>query len=78
MSERLSIGDKSFDVKLRRSGNNFTLVIGEREFQGSYSKILDWGIFFKFFNFLKSISTKLLFEKGFIILPGTLSEPSLA
>ena len=48
MSERLSIGDKSFDVKLRRSGNNFTLVIGEDEFHGSYSKILDGGINIKF------------------------------
>ena len=44
MSERLILGDKSFDVKIRRSGNNFTLVIGEDEFPGSYSRTLDGGI----------------------------------
>ena len=44
MSERLILGDKSFDVKIRRSGNNFTLLIGEDEFPGSYSRTLDGGI----------------------------------
>ena len=33
MSVRLTLGDKSFDVKLRRSGDNFTLIIGDDEFQ---------------------------------------------
>ena len=41
MSERLTLGDKSFNVKLRRSGDNFTLIVGDDEFQGSYSKTLD-------------------------------------
>ena len=44
MSERLILGDKSFDVKIRRSGDNFTLLIGEDEFHGSYSQTLDGGI----------------------------------
>ena len=48
MSERLTLGDKSFDVKLTRSGDNFTLIIGDDEFQGSYSKTLDGGINVKF------------------------------
>ena len=48
MSEKLTLGDKSFDVKLRRSGDNFTLIIGDDEFQGSYSKTLDGGINVKF------------------------------
>ena len=44
MSERLILGDKSFDVKIRRSGDNFTLIIGDDEFSGSYSRMLDGGI----------------------------------
>ena len=44
MSERLLLGDKSFDVKIRRAGDNFTLIIGEEEFSGSYSRMLDGGI----------------------------------
>ena len=48
MSVRLTLGDKSFDVKLRRSGDNFTLIIGDDEFKGSYSKTLDGGINVKF------------------------------
>lgn len=48
MSERLILGDSSFDVKLRRSGDNFTLIIGDDEFEGSYSKTLDGGINVKF------------------------------
>ena len=44
MSERLILGDQSFDVKIRRSGNSFTLLIGDDEFQGSYSKTLEGGI----------------------------------
>ncbi len=44
MSERLILGDKSFDVKIRRAGDNFTLIIGEDEFSGSYSRMLDGGI----------------------------------
>ena len=48
MSERLTIGGKSFDVKLRRKGDSFTLIIGEEEFQGSYSKTLNGGINVKF------------------------------
>ena len=48
MSERLTLGDKSFDVKLRRSGDNFTLIIGDNEFQGSCSRTLDGGMNVKF------------------------------
>ena len=44
VSERLILGDKSFDVKIRRSGDTFTLLIGEDEFPGSYSRTLDGGI----------------------------------
>ena len=44
MSERLILGNKSFDVKIRSSGDNFTLLIGEDEIQGSYSRTLDGGI----------------------------------
>tara|TARA_B100001250_G_scaffold376453_1_gene364756 strand:- start:1472 stop:1966 length:495 start_codon:yes stop_codon:yes gene_type:complete len=48
MSERLILGDKSFDVKIRRSGDNFTLHVGEDEFSGSYSRTLDGGINIQF------------------------------
>jgi len=44
MSERLILGDRTFDVKIRRTGDNFTLLIGEDEFSGSYSRTLDGGI----------------------------------
>jgi len=44
MSERLILGDKSFDVKIRRSGDTFTLLIGDDEYNGSYSRTLDGGI----------------------------------
>ena len=44
MSERLILGEKSFDVKIRRTGDNFTLIIDEEEFRGSYTRTLDGGI----------------------------------
>ena len=44
MIERLTLGDRSFDVKIRRTGDNFTLLMGEDEFNGSYSRTLDGGI----------------------------------
>ena len=44
MSERLVLGDTSFDVKIRRTGDSFTLTVGEDEYQGTYSKTLDGGI----------------------------------
>ena len=44
MSERLILGDKPFDVKIRRTGDNFTLIIDEEEFRGSYTRTLDGGI----------------------------------
>jgi len=48
MSERLILGEQSFDVKIRRSGDNFTLLIGDDEFSGSYSRTLDGGINIQF------------------------------
>ena len=44
MTERLVLGDTFFDVKIRRSGDSFTLTVGEDEYQGNYSKTLDGGI----------------------------------
>ena len=44
MSERLILGEKSFDVKIRRTGDNFTLIIDEEEFRGSYTRTLGGGI----------------------------------
>ena len=48
MSERLVLGDKSFDVKIRKTGDSFTILVGDEEHSGTYSKTLDGGINVKF------------------------------
>ena len=48
MSERLVLGDKSFDVKIRKTGDSFTILVGDKEHSGTYSKTLDGGINVKF------------------------------
>ena len=48
MSERLVLGDKSFDVKIRKTGDSFTILVGDEEHLGTYSKTLDGGINVKF------------------------------
>ena len=34
MSERLVLGDKSFDVKIRKTGDSFTILVGDEEHSG--------------------------------------------
>ena len=48
MSERLILGEKSFDVKIRRTGDSFTLIIDGDEFRGSYTRTLDGGLNIQF------------------------------
>ena len=48
MSERLTLGDKSYDFKIRKTGDSFTLLVGDEEHSGTYSKTLDGGINVKF------------------------------
>ena len=50
MSERLVLGEKSFDVKIRKTGDNFTILVGDEEYSGTYSKTLDGGINVKLGN----------------------------
>ena len=44
MSEKLILGDENFDVKIRRTGETFTLILGDDEFKGLHAKTLDGGL----------------------------------
>ena len=48
MNERLVLGDKSFDIKIRKTGDSFTILVDDEEHSGTYSKTLDGGINVKF------------------------------
>ena len=48
MNERLMLGDKSFDIKIRKTGDSFTILVDDEEHSGTYSKTLDGGINVKF------------------------------
>jgi hypothetical protein len=43
MNEKLILGGKSFDVKMRSAGDNFTLFVNDEEFNGSYVRTIDGG-----------------------------------
>ena len=44
MSERLVLGDRSLDIKIRKTGDSFTILVDDDEYSGTYSKTLDGGI----------------------------------
>lgn len=48
MNERLVLGDKSFEIKIRKTGDSFTILVDDEEHSGTYSKTLDGGINVKF------------------------------
>ena len=48
MNEKLILGSKSFDVKMRRTGDNFTLFVNDEEFKGSYARTIDGGLSINF------------------------------
>ena len=48
MNEKLILGSKSFDVKMRRTGDNFTLFVNDEEFNGSYVRTINGGLSINF------------------------------